>query len=399
MGGGLPGGGGGAVEVSGGEAGGDAERTAGFEHERGDVAAGASLFFEGLAGRLGSLFGATVIGDGLEEKLVEMIEERFGIAVVGGEETVPAKEILDEIGILTIRGGAIGGGDSGFERVVHNGKGDGDSGRRSLSGEARMPKELNVGLDREGIGGLEEIDERDGVAENIAGPGDVVFWGDAKLELFDTQIVAFTRTDEEAVLTETNGLGVAISRRVEDAESGIHGSIRIEGDACRREVGGGERLESRVGVGARDGDLSALHPAEDGGDGGIRGIASGADADDTVEGSEPRGVEENPAVADVGFEESMEIRRVEAKGIGGDVASGDGERAAECDAEVSKISADAGALDDSIVGGGGGIGGAREVVGVALYPVSDGDDFFIGVLDIAELVPSEASELVGLAVT
>ncbi len=65
---------------------------------------------------------------------------------------------------------------------------------------------------------------------------------------------------------------------------------------------------------------------------------------------------------------------------------------------MRKIAADAGTLDDGVVGGGGGVGGASEVIGVAVDPFGDGDHFIVGVVDFAEFVPGEAAELVGLAV-
>ena len=144
--------------------------------------------------------------------------------------------------------------------------------------------------------------------------------------------------------------------------------------------------------------LVHVDAAEDAGDRGIGGVAAGADAYQAVQVRQPRRVEDHPAAADEAFEAGVEVRRIELIGIAGEIARRDVQRAAERDAQMRKIAAHAGALRHGVVGGGDRVGRPAQVLDVLVNPVGDGDDLLVRILDLAEQVPGQAAEPIGLAI-
>ena len=61
-------------------------------------------------------------------------------------------------------------------------------------------------------------------------------------------------------------------------------------------------------------------------------------------------VEEPPAPVQVGFKNSVEIRRHEAIGVATDEARRNSEAAAECNSEVRKVATNSGPLEKGFVG-------------------------------------------------
>ncbi len=218
VGGSTSGGGGGAIEVPGGEASGHAETAAGFHHESGDIAAGAGGFFECLCGGLGSFFGSAVVLDFVMEGFVETVEEGLGTGFVGFEESMLGEEISDGGGVVAVGRGAVSGGDGGFEGVVDDGERDGVGGPGYLAGERGVAEEDDFVVDGEFVGGFEKINEGDGVAEDVAGPGEIVVGGDVEFEGFDADVVSFARAQDEAVRSEGDGFGVAVGGAMGNAE-------------------------------------------------------------------------------------------------------------------------------------------------------------------------------------
>ena len=141
------------------------------------------------------------------------------------------------------------------------------------------------------------------------------------------------------------------------------------------------------------------HAPEDRRDRSIGGVTAVGDADEAIERGQAGGVEDEPLFADVRFEAGMEIRRLKLVRVSSKVARGNRERAAQRDAEMGEIAADAGALRDGVESGRLGVGGAAQVLDVLVDPFRDRGDAIVRVFDGAELAPGKPAEAVGLAVT
>ena len=144
--------------------------------------------------------------------------------------------------------------------------------------------------------------------------------------------------------------------------------------------------------------LRARRAAEDAGDGGIGGVAAGADAHEAVQVREARGIEDDPAAADEALEAGVEVGRIELVGVAGEIARRNVQRAAERDAEVREVAADAGALRHGVEGRRHRVGRAAQVLDVVVDPVADGHDLLVRILDLPEQVPGQPAQPIGLAV-
>ncbi len=91
-----------------------------------------------------------------------------------------------------------------------------------------------------------------------------------------------------------------------------------------------------------DRDLHALELdlAMNGRKGGISGVAPDTDAHKALERCLPGRIEKIPGVAEIGFKDRMEIRRIELPSVAGGKTGRDGERSAERYAEMGKVAAD-----------------------------------------------------------
>ena len=83
-------------------------------------------------------------------------------------------------------------------------------------------------------------------------------------------------------------------------------------------------------------------------------------------------------MSDVGFEPSVEVHGLEFVEEADDHAGGDIERAAEGDAEVGVVAADALEVSGGVNGGGGAVAGAGGVGDGAVDPVVDFGNVVVG---------------------
>ena len=157
---------------------------------------------------------------------------------------------------------------------------------------------------------------------------------------------------------------------------------------------------TQVEGGGVDGDFHEvqLEGSKKGGEGDVGGVAAVGDDDAVALGDGLHGVEGIPAVADVGFEPGVEVHGLEFMEETDDHAGGDIERAAEGDAEVGVVAADALEISGGVDGGGGGVTGAGGVGDGAVDPVVDFGDVVVGERGLSDDGVGQGGEDVGLAV-
>ncbi len=140
------------------------------------------------------------------------------------------------------------------------------------------------------------------------------------------------------------------------------------------------------------------HLPEDRGERRVRRIAAGGDAHQSIERCLPGGIEDEPTVADAGFETGVEIRRLDVAGITRDIAGRDRQRAAERDPEMREIPAHSSPLGHRVVSGRFLIGGPEEIVDIFKDPVRDGDDLIVEWIRAPKQLHRQPPEPVGLAI-
>ena len=114
------------------------------------------------------------------------------------------------------------------------------------------------------------------------------------------------------------------------------------------------------------------HAAEHGAERHVLGVAPGADAHQAVDRRHAGRVEQHPAATQPGLEDGVEVlRRLVEPHVAGHQARRDVQRPAERDAQVREVAADAGALREHLLRGGGRRGAARPVGDVRVDPVDD----------------------------
>jgi hypothetical protein len=99
-------------------------------------------------------------------------------------------------------------------------------------------------------------------------------------------------------------------------------------------------------------------------------------------------VEEPPAPVEVGFKDSVEIRRHEAKGVATDEAGRNSEAPAECNSEVRKIAADARAFEKRLVGSRFFIAGSVLILQMIVNPAADRIDALTGRAAMTRIRPA-----------
>jgi hypothetical protein len=144
------------------------------------------------------------------------------------------------------------------------------------------------------------------------------------------------------------------------------------------------------------------HAAEDGGEGHVRRIAPGAQADQAHRDGGARRVEQIPAVTQVDLDVGVEVRwpegRVGAEIGAGGKSCGDAERAAQRDHQVREVAADADLVDQRVHRRGVGVRGVRHEGDMGLHPVADRLYARMTLAQAAEGADGQPAQAVGLAV-
>ena len=152
------------------------------------------------AGRLHALLAALQIGNRRENQPAERQHRSLGVLRIGdrmrGEPRLHGGRAVD------VGRRRVDVGDRSFERIVLRRKGHPPRLVQIAARKRCQPFQHQVVDDREGIGGLEPVDERDRVAEHVANPLDVMGGRQAQVHPFDARVVTLSRPQHEPVPTE-----------------------------------------------------------------------------------------------------------------------------------------------------------------------------------------------------
>ena len=185
-------------------------------------------------------------------------------------------------------------------------------------------------------------------------------------------------------------------------------SIRTNIDRAIEPIGHVNRIANgnQRGIDLIGPDLKPLEHclAIDGGKGAVDRVEALRDLDAPDAGNVESGVEGAPMLAEKNFEIGVEIHRragIEPADVGKmprHIARGKIEGTAEGHADMGKIAADPEALADDLGGGDVRAARAEAILDVLMNPVADGLDTRQSIFDVAELLPREIEQLVGIAV-
>ncbi len=153
---------------------------------------------------------AAVVVNPFVQRDVQAIEQLLGIVVWGVKKMMLSEKIVDGRGVVAVGRRPIGRGDCGFQRIVDDRKGVDGSRRRRFTPHVRRAVEQHIVPDREFIGGFEKIDERNRVAEDIAGPDEIVVGRDVEFQGLHSHVVAFARAQHQSMTAECHRLGISV---------------------------------------------------------------------------------------------------------------------------------------------------------------------------------------------
>ena len=121
-------------------------------------------------------------------------------------------------------GFAEGGGLAGFGGVVGEGQFAGEGFENEIEGVGVELLDLQAAFDEHLGGGLREVDQGDGVVEDVVNPAEAVCGLDVEGGFADLDVVTLQGPEQQPVGPELDGLGVTVPGEMTDMEP--HGGAR-----------------------------------------------------------------------------------------------------------------------------------------------------------------------------